>query len=107
MDNTTFDRLFVEVIDSCEEVLLNRNAQYSSTTDRLHNFYQAAHKLRTSTLQACNSMRAKQDIALDDLVHNYTKYGNRAYPDLWKEKILDDINYLILLYAICREAQLL
>ena len=107
MDNSMFDKVFSEVMDECEAILINRNTQYASDSDRLHNFYQAAHKLRTSAVQACNSMRAKQDIALDDLVHNYTKYGNRAYPDLWKEKILDDINYLILLYALCREAQLL
>ena len=107
MDNSMFDKVFSEVMDECEEVLINRNVQYASDSDRLHNFHQAAHKLRTSAVQACNSMRAKQDIALDDLVHNYTKLGKRAYPDLWKEKIIDDINYLILLYALCREAELL
>lgn len=92
---------------TCNEVLLNRAKQYSSTADRLHNFRMAAKMQRCSAVRALNAMRLKQEISLNDLVNNYSEFGELSTPAMWKEKIIDDINYLKLLYAMCMEDNLI
>lgn len=100
MENSQFESIFNEVFAACRATLVDRATQYASDDDRLHNFRQAGELMRVCAQQALNGMRIKHEVALNDFIHNWEKHDVEGSPEQWKEKIIDDINYLILLYAL-------
>ena len=83
-------------------VLLAKAGEYAADGDRLHNFKRAAHLQGITPVGALSGMMCKHTVSIYDLINGYEE-GRAIEPELWDEKIIDNINYLILLRAVLRE----
>lgn len=97
---------FEEIVDNrCKdivEILTNKAKEYASI-DRLHNFKEAGRIRDVSPEEALKGMTIKHTICINDMIEDikYNRF-NRDIPYI-KEKIGDEINYLILLEALLTE----
>lgn len=114
MNGDDFDILLKQRIEKTRKVLVSKNAEYASDTDKLHNFKRAGEMERCSPEKALIGMWTKHIISLLDIVDELeAKCGTNAntfpafdmvsYLDKIDEKIGDAINYLILLEALIKE----
>ena len=98
MDNKTFEKILENRLLEIEAVL-SKKAQEYATEDRLHNFKVAARVGNTTPKKALWGMAMKHLVSVIDIIE-----GNIVYNEaLVEEKLLDMINYLILLEAILKE----
>jgi len=104
MNTNNFNEIVETRVAAIKSVLTRKAKEYSSDTDRLHNFKVAAKLSREETTpeQALFGMMRKHLTSVIDMVED-TATGK--YPDdaLRDEKIGDSINYLILLEALLIE----
>jgi hypothetical protein len=98
MDVKEFNKISGELMDYCNEILIDRAGDYASF-DRLHNFKQAGKLQGCRPEDALIGMMAKHVIALHDAID----YERQRPKDWWKEKIGDNINYLRLLWGLLNE----
>lgn len=99
MQPSEFDELLIRTFSDIEAVLSSKAKEYARS-DRLHNFKQAAQLTPGQTnAQALAGMMKKHTISIYDMINSGDEYSE----DLWSEKILDHINYLILLRAVVSE----
>lgn len=109
MDNKTFNSLSEVLLNRCRGVLTTKAAEYAvdeiGNTDRLHNFRQAALLQGTTPKKALGGMMAKHTISIYDLIGGSADGIDdpETLEALWDEKIVDSINYLILLNAMVKE----
>ena len=96
MEATEFNELLEERIKKIKETLESKAGEYSSKSDRLHNFKVAAQISDSTPQHALWGMAMKHLVSVVDLISGRLE-NNRANVD---EKIGDMINYLILLEAI-------
>lgn len=93
-----FNQVFEETVELCRGVLIDKAAQYASSHDRLHNFKQAGALQKIQPERALAGMLAKHIVSVFDMV------SDKGFsPAQWNEKIIDSINYLILLRALIWE----
>ena len=91
-----FNRVLNDVFREVENVLLAKAGEYADDVDRLRNFKQAAHLKEETPREALMGMMAKHTISVYDM-----GLSGVIYPlSQWDEKIIDHINYLILLRAL-------
>ena len=102
MTNETFETILRDTFDKIKSVLLAKADEYAADGDRLHNFKRAAHLQGKSPVGALAGMMCKHTVSIYDLIEGY-EAGRAIEPELWDEKIIDNINYLILLRAVLRE----
>ena len=100
MNNTEFQT----IVDGCktniDTVLGNKAREYSSKTDRLHNFQEAKKIMRCNTREyALFGMLNKHLVSVVDIIFKYEKEGILPDENILEEKVGDSINYLILLKA--------
>lgn len=96
-----FEAVTHEQIDRCLAVLLKKSKEYSTKTDKLHNFRLAAGLEGCGEKEALFGMWAKHLVSLSDMCRSDSTYDLA----LWEEKITDTINYALLLYGLVREEQ--
>lgn len=102
MTTVVFDNVLSDVIKQVNNVLGSKAQEYA-TDDRLHNFKQAAHIQKTTPVKALGGMMAKHTVSVYDMIES-----DKVYPiDTWNEKIVDSINYLILLRALIADEHLI
>ena len=101
MTMNDFEKVTQEQIDRCLAVLLKKSKEYSTKTDKLHNFQLAAGLQGCSEKEALYGMWAKHLVSLSDMCRSDSTYDLA----LWEEKITDTINYALLLYGLVREEQ--
>jgi hypothetical protein len=93
--------VFTEVVnnrlDQTMKVLLRKETEYATTTDRFHNFKVAARKLNCTPERALLGMMIKHVVSIEDIVDSLETDNPKLDVDLIYEKIGDNINYLILL----------
>jgi len=83
--------------------------EYEATQDRLANFRKAANLEGTTVPAAIRGMMAKHTVSIYDMIETEFGCGHELLVDLphstelWREKLVDQINYLLLLYASVRE----
>lgn len=84
-----------------DSVLAAKGDEYAGQidNDRLHNFKVAAGMQGITVKEALAGMMAKHTTSIYDMIGDGRDYSL----DKWDEKILDHINYLILLRAIILE----
>ena len=89
------------VIDRLQEVLAAKGDEYAGAIDkdRLHNFKVAAGMQGITVKEALAGMMSKHTTSIYDMIGD----GRDHSLEKWDEKILDHINYLILLRAIVVE----
>jgi hypothetical protein len=98
MNTKRFNELFDETVEISRSVLCKKAGEYAENNDRLHNFNCAAEMQGCTAIRALGGMMAKHTVSVYDLI-NRIDAGLAVSPELWDEKIIDSINYLILLRA--------
>ena len=104
MDSQRFNKVIEKRIEQCKAVLCNKQEEYASDCDRLHNFKVAATIEHCSPISALAGMMVKHTVSVYDLISEYEQ-GKAISRDMWDEKIGDSINYLLLLTALIDENQ--
>lgn len=79
--------------------ILGVKAKEYATSDRLHNFKQAGHLQNLTPEQALAGMMVKHTVSLYDMIQSEGDFPIAK----WDEKIVDHINYLLLLKALVVE----
>lgn len=100
MNNKQFATVVDQLLSSVEEMLVSKQDEYAEKTDVLHNFDIAANIQGQSMQEALGGMLAKHTVSIFDMIRANV---NTFTPEQWDEKIVDHINYLILLKAIVIE----
>lgn len=99
MNNDDFRKNLDTVHEKVETVLGAKGEEYATDNDRLHNFKVAAQVQGITIKEALSGMMAKHTVSIYDMIAD----GRDHSQEKWDEKILDHINYLILLRAILVE----
>lgn len=99
MNNEDFRNNLDTIHEKVETVLGAKGDEYATDNDRLHNFKVAAQVQGITVKEALSGMMAKHTVSVYDMIAD----GKDHSLDKWDEKILDHINYLILLRAIVVE----
>ena len=99
MNNEDFRNNLDTIHEKIETVLGAKGEEYATDNDRLHNFKVAAQVQGITVKEALSGMMAKHTVSVYDMIAD----GKDHSQEKWDEKILDHINYLILLRAIVVE----
>ena len=102
MTTQEFNAVFEQTVDRCRSVLCHKADEYAEDDDRLHNFHQAAHLQGGTAVSALGGMMVKHTVSVYDLIRRAGK-GAEISEAMWDEKIIDHINYLILLRGVVAE----
>ena len=98
METSEFETIVEGVSTKIHEVLVAKAKEYA-TEDRLHNFRRAAALKGETMEKTLFGIMVKHTVSITDMC-----MSEKAYPTaLWDEKIIDHLNYLILLRAIVEE----
>ena len=103
MTNEEFEKIIGTAISRCIDTLQVKQGEYA-TEDRLHNFNVAARLLGCTPHTALAGMMAKHTVSVYDLIQRHEK-DEHIPIELWREKIGDSINYLLLLTAMVEGEQ--
>ena len=99
MTHEAFERVLQEQLSLCTDILCRKSKEYSTDSDKLHNFKTAAAVQGVTQIQALSGMMAKHTVSVYDMC-----MSKKTFPvELWEEKITDSINYLLLLKGIIVE----
>lgn len=102
MNQLEINEIFERTISECRSVLCSKANEYVGEGDRLDNFKQAAKLQREKISTALGGMLAKHTISIFDMIARH-EAGEEFTAEKWGEKIIDHINYLILLQAVLAE----
>ena len=103
MNTSEFNAMFEHTVQMCRETLCHKADEYADgDDDRLHNFHQAAHLQGGTAVSALAGMMVKHTVSVYDLIRREAK-GQAVSAELWDEKTIDHINYLILLRGVVAE----
>ena len=101
MDENVFNKIIDGQIEECRRILAARGEQYACCEDKLHNFKTAAALQGCTMTQALVGMLAKHTVSVYDMCMSHDKFPF----SVWREKITDHINYLLILIAIIAEEE--
>ena len=101
MRTEQFEEVINNRIETCKSVLCSKAEEYA-TDDRLHNFKVAGKLQKCTAVKALGGMMAKHTVSVYDLIDDYDT-GVSISKAMWREKIGDSINYLLLLTALLEE----
>ena len=101
--NEDFTKLVQDRIKQCTDVLFVKNKEYSSDTDRLHNFKVAGQFLGSHPVQALKGMMVKHEVSLFDMCCDVIAGKQPPSYILMDEKFGDIHNYYFLLEALLEE----
>lgn len=102
MDSKGVEAVFQDVVNMSHQILLSKQHEYTTEKNRLQNFYDASKFLGTPPEQALLFFLTKHLISLKDIVLNQRE---ELFEQLIKEKVVDIINYLILLVCLIKETR--
>lgn len=94
----TYEAAIRDQIEHCWELLFSKRKEYA-TADPFHNFRRAADLQGITKEQALIGMMDKHVISVHDMV-NEAAEGASFSAAKWREKIGDNINYLLILWAM-------
>ena len=104
MNAKTFDSLLAVRMQLSKDTLAFKAEEYSSNTDRKHNFHVAAAMLGCSAEEALFGMMTKHLVSTLDLAKFKPKSPEELKTESYiREKCGDAINYMILLEALLLE----
>ena len=103
MEIEDFDKFIDGVLEThIKGVMCKKGQEYSRGNDKLYNFKRAGEMRGVSPIEALRGMKLKHDVSIDDLL-NDEEDGSYISQELWEEKLHDEINYLLLLWALLYE----
>jgi hypothetical protein len=97
-----FNDIVRDTLNKSSRILCMKGNEYAGPVDRLANFKLAAGVMGCSLQTALTGMMVKHTVSLYMMLGEAT---NKHGMELWDEKILDHINYLILLRAVLKEQE--
>jgi len=97
-----FKEIVKELQANTTDVLAKKAIEYSRNGERFHNFIVAGRRLGCDPIQALVGMKEKHSVSLADMLEDL-KAGKLPTIAMLNEKFCDEINYLILEYAMFRE----
>jgi len=97
-----FQEIVKELQVKTTDVLTKKAMEYSRNGERFHNFVVAGRRLGCDPIQALIGMKEKHSVSLVDMLEDL-KDGKLPTIAMLNEKFGDEINYLILEYAMFRE----
>lgn len=104
MIHSDFEKVVNTRIHECTRVLIAKDKEYSSETDRLHNFKVAGRALGIDPVVALNSMWIKHLVSVWDMIDRMGKDPNYVPSrELVRDKLGDVINYTLLLEGLIEE----
>ena len=93
-----YNEHITNMLQHCENVLTTKHKEYA-TDDHFHNFNVAASLQGVTSQQALIGMMDKHVVSVHDLVNDHAE-GRKISTEMWQEKIGDNINYLLILWAM-------
>lgn len=96
MKQERFEKLTEAICDRVKSTLAKKKAEYNLTDDRLDVFKKAARRQMITPQQALLGYMDKHIGSIYDYIHEDSDIS----PELLSEKVIDAIDYLILLYAL-------
>lgn len=99
MNNEDFTRNIQGRFAQSEETLIKKAKEYATDVDRLHTFKVAAELQGMTVREALGGMMAKHVVSVYDLI----RQPELASPEVWDEKLGDNLNYLLLLSAVVED----
>jgi len=106
MDEKTFNSYANGLLSLAAKVRNAKKVEYEAESDRLANFRKAADLSNETVPKAISGMMIKHTVSIYDMIEGEFNKFNTDPPyslELWREKLCDQINYLLLLYAAIRE----
>ena len=97
-----FEHLLEDTITKIRSTLSNKGRVYAPGSDRLGNFKNGAKKRRTIPEDYLLSLQTKHQEAVEEFVAAL-KEGTDTDISEWEEKLIDEINYCILLLALIHD----
>jgi len=102
MTTEEFLKMFDDMVERCRNLLCTKDQEYKRDDDKLWNFKRASKFERCSPEKALRGMMTKHVVNIYDYVDDLEK-GVEHTIEQWDEKIMDNINYLILHRALLVE----
>lgn len=103
MDKNQFQSIIKNQVEKCLEVNFKKNEGYALDGDCLGSFKRSAVLQGRTPAQILGGSMAKHTISIYDMLNS-----NQAFPmEIWEEKIVDHINYLLILKALLVEGELI
>lgn len=93
-----FEAMIEDTFSKAGNLLKQKSAEYA-TKDKFHNFNVAGEMAGTSPEMALRGMLAKHIVSVWDLIDIHDQ-GFDISQDMWDEKCLDVINYMVLLRGL-------
>lgn len=102
MTHEKFDIFLQSLVNKIKDVLVSKSCDYSSLDDKLYNFKAQARLLNTTPEEALLGNWSKH---LQSILQGIAELptGKLRVSQWWQEKIIDSINYQILLLALISE----
>lgn len=94
----SYEKAVEGIIAHCGETLFQKHKEYA-TEDDFHIFNVAAVLQGVTPEQALIGMMDKHVVSVHDLVNEHAE-GRQVAAETWREKICDNINYLLILWAM-------
>lgn len=104
MTQSEFREVLNSTFEKSSSVLDSKRAEYTPDADRLDNFKRAAALENVEPITALGGMLAKHTVSVHDYIDR-TQRGESFTLKQWDEKIIDVINYMILLRALIIEEE--
>lgn len=99
MKKKDYEKAINEEIEYCQSILLKKGLEYQSNEDVFNNFVKGETLLKDTKEKVLFSYLMKHLISLSDMVDKPDCY---SFP-IWREKLTDSINYLLILYSMVKE----
>lgn len=96
MNSVEFNKIVKTITGDVKDVMCVKAQEYALNTDRLEAFKRGAKFMDSDPGVALLGMLNKHLVS----IFTMTQHGGKFPTDRWHEKIVDAINYLILLFAI-------
>lgn len=96
-----FNKFLNDLLSEMKSTLETKEQTYSSGTDRFHNFIKAGEIDDKRPIDALRGMQTKHRVAIYDFL-NKENLTDTPYEE-WREKIIDNINYYILMLGMVAE----
>jgi hypothetical protein len=100
MNIEEFEKIKSQIIQKINETISHKRDEYATEHDVLSAFKCAAQLLDTTQQQALFGMLVKHLVSISEMCKSNIDYDLST----WDEKIIDSINYLILLRCIVYES---
>jgi len=99
MRTEEFNKTIEEMFSICKKTLVKKQDEYNLDLDRLSFFKEGNELTKLSPERMLYMFMYKHIKSLADMVTSERKYRK----DLWEEKIKDNICYLLLLWALLKD----